>query len=313
MKIVAAIRVYMVLVAAAFALAGNMAPRLAWAACAEVFFRCDLGDREQGGASTPRFFNLSQMRSTHWSDAKIAKKCKVDYSDPAGCNWRGGVASSGGGGTIILSNSTGYGAPSAPVAGSSTPGGTVRRDAWGKRSPTPAPPRDDLPPAHYDAPLGRNEGAGLGRNDGAGNRNDSSNLPDDGPYAVELAQAAGRYHLPVHLVRAVMMVESGANPNVQSNKGAVGLMQLLPATAKALGVDDVHDPAQNIMGGARFLRVLANRFEGDLVKVLSGYHAGSMRVASRDATPFAATDDYVRKILKTYYQLRDAALRGSEI
>ena len=83
----------------AFALAGNMAPRLAWAACAEVFFQCDLGDREQGGASTPRFFNLSQMRSTHWSDAKIAKKCKVDYSDPAGCNWRGGVASSGGGGT----------------------------------------------------------------------------------------------------------------------------------------------------------------------------------------------------------------------
>jgi soluble lytic murein transglycosylase-like protein len=136
-------------------------------------------------------------------------------------------------------------------------------------------------------------------------------LADDGPYASEIAQAASRYRLPPQLVRAVMQVESGSNPLVVSNKGAVGLMQLLPATAAALGVEDIHDPAQNILGGARFLRVLANKFEGDLVKVLSAYHAGSMRVLSRDATPFAATDDYVRKVLKTYYQLRDAALRDS--
>ena len=84
---------------------------------------------------------------------------------------------------------------------------------------------------------------------------------------------------------------------------------VLAQSAKAMGVDDLYDTAQNVMGGARFLRVLANRFDGDLVKVLSAYHAGSTRVLGRDATPFAATDDYVRKVLKIYYQLRDAGER----
>lgn len=266
---------------------------VAAAACKEVFFGCDLGDREPNRTVVWRTINLKQARSLGWSDSQIARKCHVDYSDPPGCSWRGGAGASGGGATIVLSNSGGYAAPTpiGPTAAPSAPAPTVRRDAWGRRSPTPAPVREEVPPAHGDAAA----------------------LPDDGPWAVEIAQAAARYHLPPQLVRAVMTVESGGNPGVESNKGAVGLMQLLPATAKALGVEDIHDPAQNVMGGARFLRVLANRFDGDLVKVLSAYHAGSMRVASRDATPFAATDDYVRKVLKTYYQLRDAALRGSEI
>lgn len=128
---------------------------------------------------------------------------------------------------------------------------------------------------------------------------------DTGIFASEVASAAQKFKLPPQLVRAVMMVESGGNPLVLSNKGAVGLMQLLPGTAKEMGVDDIHDVGQNLMGGARFLRVLANRFDGDLVKVLSAYHAGSTRVLGRDATPFAATDDYVRKVLRLYYQLRD--------
>ncbi len=270
------------------------------AACTYAMFDCTPPGRRSDEA--PDLADLASLRSWGKSDAYIAKHCKIMpvHSVPPGCNWRGGAApAAGGGGTTVLSNSPGYSAPAAPQPSAAAP--AARRDAWGKRSPTPAPAQ---PADHNPAPA---------RDDPPPAKNDLSNLPDDGPYAVELAQAAARYHLPVHLVRAVMMVESGGNPNVQSNKGAIGLMQLLPATAKALGVDDVHDPAQNIMGGARFLRVLANKFEGDLVKVLSGYHAGSMRVASRDATPFAATDDYVRKVLKIYYQLRDAALRGSEI
>ena len=132
---------------------------------------------------------------------------------------------------------------------------------------------------------------------------------DLGPFSAEIAAAAERYRLPTALLRGVLTVESGGNPLAVSNKGAVGLMQLLPETAKAMGVDDLYDTAQNVMGGARFLRVLANRFDGDLVKVLSAYHAGSTRVLGRDATPFAATDDYVRKVLKIYYQLRDAGER----
>lgn len=255
-------------------------PVTAQAACREVFFSCNLGDKEPDGTPIWRSANLRSLHTGGRTDTWIVKHCKVAMADPDGCNWKGGgSASSGNSGTIILSDSD-----SKPAPAPTSPPASPRRDAWGKRSPTPAP-RNDPPVAP---------------------------IADDGPFAAEIAQAAHRYKLPALLIRAVMQVESGGNPEVVSNKGAVGLMQLLPATAKALGVDDIHDPAQNIMGGARFLRVLANKFDGDLVKTLSGYHAGSMRVVARDATPFAATDDYVRKILKIYYQLRDNALRGSE-
>jgi soluble lytic murein transglycosylase-like protein len=128
---------------------------------------------------------------------------------------------------------------------------------------------------------------------------------DTGPFSAAIKRAAERYKLPADLIRAVMKVESGYKPEATSVKGAVGLMQLMPATAAAMGVKDPRDPQQNIMGGARFLRVLANRFRGDLVKVLSAYHAGSTRVKRRGATPFAKTDSYVRKVLGIYYALRD--------
>lgn len=159
------------------------------------------------------------------------------------------------------------------------PGPTAARDPRGKLGPTLAPARE------------------------------TTSSIDTGPFAAEIAAAAERYRLPAALLRGVLTVESGGNPLAVSNKGAVGLMQLLPATAQSMGVEDIYDTSQNIMGGARFLRVLANRFDGDLVKVLSAYHAGSTRVLGRDATPFAATDDYVRKVLRIYYQLRDAGER----
>ena len=254
---------------------GICLPMTAYAACKEVFFDCNLGDKDADGNAVLRSTNLRSLRSGGRKDEWIAKKCKVSYADPSGCSWRGGggpVGPIGAGQTIVLSDA-------APVV----PGPAPKRDAWGKRTPTPAPVTPAPPPPA---------------------------APDDGIYAREIAVAADRYKLPAQLIRAVMVVESGGNPNVVSPAGAIGLMQLLPATAQALGVDDIRDPAQNILGGARFLRVLANRFEGDMVKVLSGYHAGSMRVQSRGATPFAATDDYVRKILKLYYQLRDAAQRS---
>lgn len=187
-----------------------------------------------------------------------------------GCDLHGGdPPSTSRASTVILSDS--MPAPAPPPA---------NRDPKGRLGPTPAPAQ-----------------------------NIAALLADDGPFSSDLGAAAERYKLPVHLLRAVMQIESGGNPLALSNKGAVGLMQLLPGTARALGVDDIHDTAQNVLGGARFLRILANRFDGDLVKVLSAYHAGSMRVAGRDATPFAATDDYVRKILRLYYQLRDVAQR----
>lgn len=125
------------------------------------------------------------------------------------------------------------------------------------------------------------------------------------PFGAEVVAAATRYKLPPDFIAAVMTVESGGNPRAISHVGARGLMQLMPNTAKAMGVTDPWDPAQSIMGGARFLRILANRFGGDLVKVLSAYHAGSTRVKKRKSTPYAQTDRYVRKVLRVYYALRD--------
>jgi len=111
--------------------------------------------------------------------------------------------------------------------------------------------------------------------------------------------------LPGDLIRAVIKIESNFNPRAVSIKGAQGLMQLMPGTARGVGVSAPFDPAQNIMGGARLLRILANRFNGDLIKVLSAFHAGSTPVKDRGGTPFASTDSYVRKVLSVYYALRD--------
>lgn len=126
------------------------------------------------------------------------------------------------------------------------------------------------------------------------------------PFDAHVQAAAARYKLPADFIAAVLTVESGGNPRAVSHVGAQGLMQLMPPTAKAMGVIDPWDPAQSIMGGARFLRILANRFRGDLVKVLSAYHAGSTRVKKRKGTPFSQTDRYVRKVLRVYYALRDS-------
>lgn len=241
--------------------------------CDEVVMNCT-----EGGVVGSK--NLKVLRAERRSDRWIAKKCHAVYMCPSRCDWR---RSSSGGGSSAATTVVVPGAVSAPA-----------RDPRGRLGPTPAPLRDDGPVAALprDQPAARAE---------------ATLLPAGTPYAAELEAAAARYRLPSHLLRAVLHVESGGNPLAVSHKGAQGLMQLIPATAQAMGVSDPHDPAQSIAGGARFLRVLANRFQGDLVKVLAAYHAGSTRVQGRDATPFAATDDYVRKILKLYYQFRDQA------
>ncbi len=211
---------------------------------------------------------FSEGRTAAW----IRSRCRPEVVEPPGCDWGTRVSPGGGPGSSTVLAKAGPSYADAAPGPLPTPVEPPPNRDNARRGPTPAP-KDPL---------------------------------DVGMFADEIAAAAQRYKLPPQLIRAVMMTESGGNPLVLSNKGAVGLMQLLPATAREMGVDDIHDVAQNLMGGARFLRVLANRFEGDLVKVLSAYHAGSTRVLGRDATPFAATDDYVRKILRLYYQLRDA-------
>jgi soluble lytic murein transglycosylase-like protein len=114
--------------------------------------------------------------------------------------------------------------------------------------------------------------------------------------------AAEKYRLPEALIVAVMAVESNFDPRAISDKGAMGLMQLMPATAKELFVADPWDPAQNIEGGARYLRLLANQYSGDLVKTLAAYNAGpdAVRRAGEGVPDIPETREYVRKVVALY-------------
>lgn len=114
--------------------------------------------------------------------------------------------------------------------------------------------------------------------------------------------AAQKYGLAPPLVKAVMAAESNFNPAAISGKGATGLMQLMPGTARDMYVYDVLDPAQNIEGGARYLRQLHDQFGGDLKRVLAAYNAGPERVRrSGGAVPaIPETQAYVRKVLGLY-------------
>lgn len=116
-----------------------------------------------------------------------------------------------------------------------------------------------------------------------------------------IEEAASKYRIPAELVRAVIVAESNFDPMAVSKVGARGLMQLMPGTAAEMYVSDSHDPVQNIHGGTRYLRVLANRFGGDLIKTVAAYNAGPDAVRRAGGIPrFAETQGYVRKVLKLY-------------
>ena len=114
-------------------------------------------------------------------------------------------------------------------------------------------------------------------------------------------EAARRHGLDPALVMAVIGVESGFQPQAVSPKGAKGLMQLMPATARDLGVADPLDPVANLDGGSRYLSSLVARYDGDLTKALAAYNAGMGAVARHGGVPpYAETRNYVRKILGRY-------------
>ena len=140
---------------------------------------------------------------------------------------------------------------------------------------------------------------------------------DASPGAEELAPskfnghilaAARETQVDVALIRAVISVESGNNPSARSRAGAVGLMQLMPGTAKRYGVRNRLDPAQNIHGGARYLRDLQVMFDNNLQLVLAAYNAGEFAVMKygRRIPPYRETVAYVPKVLSYYKKFRAA-------
>ncbi len=135
----------------------------------------------------------------------------------------------------------------------------------------------------------------------------TSSLPAGTPYAAEITAAAQRNGLDPALLAGLIKQESGFNPNAGSSAGARGLTQLMPATARGLGVTDVTDPVQSIEGGAKYLKQQLDRFGGDVARALAAYNAGPGAVQRFGGVPpYAETQNYVRRV-----QANAAAYRSS--
>ena len=124
-----------------------------------------------------------------------------------------------------------------------------------------------------------------------------SNITTNSELEAIFQKAADTYDVPVELLKAVGKAESNFNPDAVSHCGAMGIMQLMPATAKSLGVTDAFDPEQNIMGGAKYLSDKLKAYDGDITLALAAYNAGPGNVAKYGGVPpFKETQNYIKKI-----------------
>ena len=125
-------------------------------------------------------------------------------------------------------------------------------------------------------------------------------------YDASISEASHTFSIPEPFIRAVIRVESDYDPRVVSVAGAQGLMQLMPATARRMNVRNSFDPHDNIMGGTRYLRYLANMFSGDMVLTIAGYHAGEGAVMKyRGVPPYESTHGYIKKVLSYYNRFKN--------
>lgn len=124
-----------------------------------------------------------------------------------------------------------------------------------------------------------------------------------------IREAAEAYDVPFGFIKAVMRVESAFQSDAVSHAGAMGLMQLMPRTAESLNVDDAFDPRQNIFGGAKFLRILIDRYDGDINLILAAYNAGDVAVKRHDGIPYAKTRQYVASV---YYWYQNYSVEEDE-
>ncbi len=119
------------------------------------------------------------------------------------------------------------------------------------------------------------------------------------PYMPIILAAASQYKVDPTIIRAIIMAESNYNPKAVSKRGARGLMQLMPRTARSLGVKDSFNPEQNIHAGVKYFRQLLNKFDGDPSLALAAYNAGSRKVKKyKGVPPYKTTKRYIKKVFK---------------
>ncbi len=134
---------------------------------------------------------------------------------------------------------------------------------------------------------------------------------DPPPFHDYILLASQTYEVDAALIRAIIFAESNNNPQAVSHRGAQGLMQLMPRTARSLGVEDSFDPAMNIDGGVRYFKQLLDRFSGDVHLALAAYNAGSRYVHKYGGVPpFGATKRYIKKVLRYRKQFQTETASG---
>ena len=128
-----------------------------------------------------------------------------------------------------------------------------------------------------------------------------------------IADASDRHLIDADLIRIMIAAESGGDARAVSPKGARGLMQLMPETAAELGVTDVFDPETNVEAGTRYLRLLLERYDNDLVKALAAYNAGPERVRQHNGVPpYRETIGYVSRIVREFNRVKLAARKAAQ-